>query len=225
MSAVSRPDIVLFDLDGTLTDAAPGIMNGMRKVFDHFGIAHPDEGTWRSFLGPPLAVTWREHFNFTDEQIQLGLTIYREYYHDVGMFENRVFDGIPELLHTLKGDGVILATATSKPDVSAERILRHFHLTDFFTFIGAAHLDGSRDTKAQVVGYTLDNLNAHHVTHDVVMVGDRSHDVHGARAHGLDTVGVLWGYGDVDELTSAGVSRLVDSTTALDDALIARNRT
>jgi phosphoglycolate phosphatase len=210
-----KPDIVLFDLDGTLTDAAPGIVNGMRIVFDHFGIEQPDETTMRTHLGPPLAVTWREHYNFTDEQVTQALAIYREYYHEVGMFENDVFAGIPELLTSLNNDDVILATATSKPDFSATRIIEHFGLRDHFAFIGAANLEGTRDSKALVVGHTLEQLKANSATHRILMVGDRHHDVHGAREHGIDTIGVLWGYGDADELTEAGAIALIDEPSTL----------
>lgn len=211
----NKPDIVLFDLDGTLTDAAPGIVNGMRIVFDHFGIEQPDETTMRTHLGPPLAVTWREHYNFTDEQVTQALAIYREYYHEVGMFENEVFAGIPELLTSLNNDDVTLATATSKPDFSATRIIEHFGLRDHFAFIGAANLEGTRDSKALVVGHTLEELNANSTTHRILMVGDRHHDVHGAREHGIDTIGVLWGYGDADELTEAGAIALIDEPSTL----------
>jgi phosphoglycolate phosphatase len=218
----TKPDIVLFDLDGTLTDAAPGIVNGMRIVFDRFNIEQPDETTMRTYLGPPLAVTWREHYNFTDEQITQALAIYREYYHDVGMFENEVFEGIPELLQQLNNDDVILATATSKPDFSATRIIEHFGLRDHFAFIGAANLEGTRDSKALVVGHTLEQLGANATTHRIVMVGDRHHDVHGAREHGIDTIGVLWGYGDANELTEAGAIEFVQTPEQLRAELLER---
>lgn len=216
------PDIVLFDLDGTLTDAAPGIVNGMRIVFDRFGIEQPGETTMRTYLGPPLAVTWREHYNFTDEQITEALAIYREYYHDVGMFENELFDGIPELLQQLNNDDVILATATSKPDFSATRIIEHFGLRDHFAFIGAANLEGTRDSKSLVIEHTLEKLNAKSTTHRILMVGDRHHDVHGAREHGIDTIGVLWGYGDADELTDAGAIALAERPQDLGAHLLSR---
>jgi len=212
---VPKPDIVLFDLDGTLTDAAPGIVNGMRIVFDRFDIEQPDEATMRTYLSPPLAVTWREFYDFTDDQITEALAIYREYYHDVGMFENEVFDGIPELLKQLNDDGITLATATSKPDFSATRIIEHFGLRDHFTFIGAANLEGTRDSKALVIEHTLEQLDATTNSHSILMVGDRHHDVHGAKEHGIETIGVLWGYGDADELTNAGAVSLVRNTAEL----------
>ena len=216
---MSPPEIVLFDLDGTLTDAAPGIINGMRIVFEHFGIEQPDETTMRTYLGPPLAVTWREHYDFTDEQVTEGLALYRDYYHDQGMFENAVFEGIPKLLGNLNDDGITLATATSKPDYSATRIIEHFGLRDYFAFIGAANLEGTRDAKALVIEHTLEQLQANAGTHRILMVGDRHHDVHGARAHDIDTIGVLWGYGDAEELTDAGAISLVSSTRQLHKAI------
>ena len=220
MTSPTPPDIVLFDLDGTLTDAAPGIVNGMRIVFERFDIEQPDEATMRSYLGPPLAVTWREFYDFTNDQITEALAIYREYYHDVGMFENEVFDGIPELLEHLNNDSITLATATSKPDFSATRIIEHFGLREHFTFIGAANLEGTRDSKALVIEHTLDQLNATANSHSIVMVGDRHHDVHGAKEHGINTIGVLWGYGDSDELTEAGAIALVSDTVALRDEIL-----
>jgi phosphoglycolate phosphatase len=220
VAELNSPEIVLFDLDGTLTDAAPGIVNGMRIVFDRFDIEQPDNATMRTYLGPPLAVTWREHYNFTDEQVTQALAIYREYYHDVGMFENEVFDGIPELLQQLNDDGITLATATSKPDFSATRIIEHFGLRDHFTFIGAANLEGTRDSKALVIEHTLDQLKASARTHRILMVGDRHHDVHGAKEHGIDTIGVLWGYGDAEELTEAGAVALVQDPQALHAELL-----
>jgi len=157
---------------------------------------------------------------FTDEQITQALAIYREYYHDVGMFENEVFDGIPELLQQLNDDGITLATATSKPDFSATRIIKHFGLRDHFTFIGAANLEGTRDSKALVIEHTLDQLKASARTHRILMVGDRHHDVHGAKEHGIDTIGVLWGYGDAEELTEAGAIALVQDPQALHAELL-----
>ena len=219
---VNPPEIVLFDLDGTLTDAAPGIVNGIRLVLDHFGIGQPDEATMRTYLGPPLAVTWREHYDFTDEQVSEGLRVYREYYHEVGMFENEVYAGVPELLQQLNDNNITLATATSKPDFSATRIIEHFGLRDHFAFIGAANLEGTRDSKALVIEHTLAQLKAGPTSHRIVMVGDRHHDVHGAREHGIDTIGVLWGYGDEDELMRAGAVGLVEHPQQLGERLLNR---
>lgn len=217
-------DVVLFDLDGTLTDAAPGIVNCIRYALDDMGIPHPDDATMRTFLGPPLAATFGGHFAMTDEQIAHAISTYRERYHDVGLFENAVYDGIPELLERLGERDLTLAVATSKPTYSATRILEHFGLVRPFAFIGGSDLAGVRHDKAAVIEHTLDELRrAGHLVDGarIVMVGDREHDVHGARSHGIGTIGVLWGYGDADELVGAGAIALVEDPGTL-GALLTR---
>ena len=216
------PDIVLFDLDGTLTDAAPGIVNSLKYALDDMGIEHPDDDTIRSFLGPPLDITFREYFGLTPEQSRAGIVKYRERYHDVGELENAVYPGIPEVLQQLTEAGAVLAVSTSKPTVSATRILEHFGLAQYFAFIGGAALDTSRDTKALVIAHTLEELakqGADVPAMTKTMVGDREHDVLGAAQFDIPTVGVLWGYGSREELEAAGALTVVSSTGALTDAL------
>ena len=210
--------MVLLDLDGTLTDAGPGIVNCIRYALDDMGIEHPDDATMRTFLGPPLADTFRRHFGMTSEQIDHAIAKYRERYHDVGLFENAVYDGIPELLQELNDAGVVLAIATSKPTYSATRILEHFALDRHLVFIGGADLAGVRHDKASVIAHTLEELHARDrldADARLIMIGDREHDVHGARAHGIDTIGVLWGYGSQEELLGAGAVQLAQSPAAL----------
>lgn len=202
---------VLFDLDGTLTDSAPGIIACIQYALDDMGIAHPDAATMRTFLGPPLADTFGGHFGMTDEQVDYAIEKYRERYHDVGLFENAVYAGIPELLDALAARGCALAVATSKPTYSATRILERFDLAPRFEFIGGAALDGTRHDKADVISHTLAELSSRGLpvgSAATVMVGDRRHDVQGARAHDLDCIGVLWGYGDESELLGAGAVAL-----------------
>ncbi len=208
-------EIVLIDLDGTISDSSPGMLTGFRKVFDRFDMEQPSDESIRRHFGPPLAETWREVYGMTDEQIVVGLEVYREYYHDVGMFENNLYDGIPELIKDLHSQGVTLSTATSKPEYSASRIIEHFGLQEYFTFIGAADLAGTRDDKSAVIAHTLENLQASSQTHSIVMVGDRQHDVEGAREHGIDTIGVLWGFGTADELSEAGAIALAETPSHL----------
>lgn len=218
----NMPDIVLFDLDGTISDASPGMLVGFRLVFERFDMDQPDDASIARHFGPPLAVTWREVYGMTDEQITEGLRVYRDYYHDVGMFENNLFEGIPEVLRSLSEAGVTLSTATSKPEYSATRIIEHFGLRDYFTFIGAADLDGTRDSKSEVIAHTLQALNANATSHQIMMVGDRRHDVEGAREHGIDTIGVLWGYGDEAELTAAGAVALAQTPEVVSELLLNR---
>lgn len=207
MARSSRFPVILFDLDGTLTDSAAGIINGVRYALDALGIAHPDDATMRTFLGPPLADTFSTHFGMSGAQIDEAIALYRVQYHDVGLFENDVYDGIPELLTALDDTDAVLAVATSKPTYSATRILEHFDLARHFAFVGGAELDGTRHHKADVIAHTLDELTALRLVPaggGIVMVGDREHDVRGARAHGIPTIGVLWGYGTEPELVAAG---------------------
>jgi phosphoglycolate phosphatase len=214
----ARPSLVLFDLDGTLTDAAPGIINCLLYALDSMGVDHPDGDAIRTFLGPPLAVTFREHFGMTDAETDVAIAKYRERYHDVGLFENDVYGGIPELLTALNATDLTLAVATSKPTYSATRILEHFGLAGHFAFIGGSDLAGVRHDKAAVIAHTLEELGTLGIARsaaEVVMIGDREHDVHGARVHGIDTIGVLWGYGSRAELTGAGAVDLVDQPTDL----------
>lgn len=211
-------DVVLLDLDGTLTDAGPGIVNCINYALDDMGIERPDDATMRTFLGPPLADTFGRHFGMTSAQIDHAIAKYRERYHDVGLFENAVYDGIPEVLQALTDAGLVLAIATSKPTYSATRILEHFGLDHYLAFIGGADLAGVRHDKASVIEHTMDELRAmDRLDADarLIMVGDREHDVHGARAHGIDTIGVLWGYGSQDELRSAGAAQLVETPQTL----------
>ncbi len=200
-----RGDLVLLDLDGTLTDSAPGIIACIRYALDGFGLPAPDDAVLRAYLGPPLTVTFGA-LGLPPEDIDAAIAKYRERYHDVGLFENAVYPGVVDMLDALGPDSTI-AVATSKPTYSATRILEHFDLAERFAFIGGADLAGERHDKAAVIRHTLDELDALGVAVPVsrtVMVGDREHDVRGAAAHGIATVGVLWGYGSAEELTQAG---------------------
>ena len=145
----------------------------------------------------------------TDEQIVDGLEVYQEYYHDVGMFENNLYDG-PGTIKDLHAEGDVIHRHV-EAGFSASRIIEHFGLREYFTFIGAADLSGTRDDKSAVIAHTLENLQASSQSHTIVMMGDRRHDVEGAREHGIDTIGVLWGYGTAEELFTAGAIALAES--------------
>jgi phosphoglycolate phosphatase len=213
-------EAVLFDLDGTLTDSAPGLVSCIGYALDKMGIEPPDAETMRTFLGPPLWVTFRDHFGLDEEQVVRAIELYRERYHDTGMFENTVYDGIRDTLQALRDANIRMAIATSKPEYSATRILEHFDLAQYFEFIGADDLEGSRASKTKVIAHVLANTGLDPTTQRLIMVGDRRHDVEGAASHGIDTIGVLWGYGDHAELANAGarviVANPVELTAALD---------
>ncbi len=213
---MTNSQVVLFDLDGTITDSAPGIIACIRYALDDMDLAGPDDETMRSFLGPPLVDTFINHFGVTAAQSKQMIAKYRERYHDVGEYENSVYPGLPEILADLCAQGATVATATSKPTASATRILTHFKLDGYFTFIGGAEMHGARQHKADVIAHTLEELGiADPTSSKIHMVGDRSHDVLGAKQFGIATIGVLWGYGSHAELAEAGAIAIVDDPARL----------
>lgn len=204
-----RKKYVLFDLDGTLTDSQEGIMNSIEYTLKHFGIQVEDRSALRPWLGPPLVDSLMKYHGFDRERALEGVKKYREYFDVKGIFENRVYAGIEELLGQLQSEGYILMTATSKPEAAARRIADHFNLTRFFTFIGGATLDDSRVHKGDVIRYVLETNRIGNLS-EVMMVGDRENDIRGARQNGLESVGVLYGYGDRRELEEAGADHIAE---------------
>ena len=194
---------ILFDLDGTLTDPALGITNSVAYALSKWDITVSDRSELFKFIGPPLLDSFAEYYGFSDSQSRLALKYYREYFTDRGMFENRVYEGIPQLLSELKSRNKKLIVATSKPEEFAVRILQHFKLDGYFDFIGGASMDETRVKKADVIQYALDSCNIIDRS-SVVMVGDRLHDINGAKLCGLPSIGVTYGYGSFDELKDAG---------------------
>jgi phosphoglycolate phosphatase len=188
------PQLVIFDLDGTLTDSAHGIVSSFRHALGEVGAAVPDGDLASRIVGPPMHLTLREMG--LGEHADAAIAAYRADYTSRGWAMNRVFDGIPELIADLRAAGVRLAVATSKAEPTAQRIVAHFGLEDNFEVIAGASVDGSRATKADVVAHALAQLEP--LPERVLMVGDRSHDVEGAAAHGIETVVVGWGYGRAD---------------------------
>ncbi|HST49008.1 HAD hydrolase-like protein [Jatrophihabitans sp.] len=199
-------DTVLFDLDGTLSDSAPGILGALRASFAEAGLGWVDPDTARSLLGPPF---WHSLPPLVgEERVEAVVEAYRRHYvTDGAMFDTTCYDGVLEVLQDLTGRGYRLAVATSKPEPHASEIVAHLGLAGFFVTIGGDTLDGARDSKALVVGEVLRRLGEPDPAR-VLMVGDRSHDVLGAAAHGLACAGALWGYGTAAELTAAGAVRL-----------------
>ena len=205
-----RKKYVLFDLDGTLTDSQDGIMNSIEYTLNHYGIRVEDRAALRPWLGPPLADSLMKYHGFDRERALEGVKKYREYFDVKGIFENRVYDGMEELLGKLQSEGYILMTATSKPEVAARRITDHFNLTRFFTFVGGATLDDSRVHKGDVIRYVLEANQIKDLS-SVMMVGDRENDILGAKQNGLEAIGVLYGYGDREELEAAGADHIAET--------------
>jgi len=209
---------VLFDLDGTLTDPAEGITNSVAHALRRLGIEPPPRNELTSFIGPPLADSFSSQFGFSKEKSALAIELYREYYRDKGIFENKLYPGTKEMLDSIKTTGKKIMLATSKPEVFAIEILKYFGLYDYFDCCSGASLDEKLVRKADVIALTLARSSAS--PSDCVMVGDRLHAVEGAAAHGIPTVGVLFGYGSEQELRDAGAFATVSSMSELSEFLL-----
>ncbi len=210
-------DVVLFDLDGTVTDPVLGITNSVMYALKRYGIEEKRENLLR-FIGPPLHESFEKYYGFSPEKAQEAVEVYREYFAPKGLFENEVYEGMEALLKKLKKAGKKVLLATSKPEVYAVKILEHFGLAEYFDFIGGALLDKSRLGKADVIEYVFKSTGL--PKENAVMVGDREHDIIGAKSHNIDSIGVLYGYGSKEELTAAGATYIAESTAALSKILL-----
>lgn len=201
---------IFFDLDGTLTDSGEGIINCAILALEHFGLPIPSREEMRVFVGPPLDETFIQ-FGVPADQAQEAIRIYRTRYIPIGKFENHPYPGIEDALQTLRAQGHRLYVATSKPESMSVEILEKFGLAKYFDRICGATMDGSRSHKADVIAYLLKqagNVNA-------IMVGDTAFDVIGAAAHGIPTIGVSWGYGEVVDMEKAGATAIAHSMEEL----------
>lgn len=198
-------NVVLFDLDGTLTDPGVGITNSVAYALRAFGIETTDRQQLYKFIGPPLKDSFSKYYSFSEADCEKAIFEYRVYFKEKGMFENSVYSNVPELLQKLKADGKRLVIATSKPEEFAITILKHFELYKYFDSVCGASMDGKRSIKGDVIKYALDKYNITDLN-KTVMIGDRKHDIIGAKSVGIDSVGVLYGYGNFDELTKAGAT-------------------
>lgn len=201
------PGAVFFDLDGTITESGTGITKSVAYALQKQGIVETDQAKLNLFVGPPLLQSFQDYYGFTPEQARKGVEDYREYYAVKGIFENRVYDGVEPMLRTLRDAGRRCVLATAKPEHYAVLILEHFGLDRYFEAVCGATMDERRTNKTEVIAYALRKTG---VT-QAVMVGDREHDILGAKAYGLASVGVLYGYGSREELEAAGADRIAAS--------------
>ena len=208
-------DIILFDLDGTLTDSGPGITRCVQYALASFGIEETDLEKLNCYVGPPLLESFVKFAGLNREEAEQAIEKYRERYELKGIFENAVYQGIPEVLAYLKEQGKTLAVASSKPEPYVEKILEHFEIRTYFTVVTGSEMNESRTGKGEVIAETLRRLGAEDRRSDVVMVGDRSYDVIGARENGLLCVGVSYGYGGREELEKAGAAKICDTSEEL----------
>ncbi|WP_069998921.1 HAD family hydrolase [Cellulosilyticum sp. I15G10I2] len=210
---------ILFDLDGTLTDPKLGITKSVQYALRHFSIDVTNLDSLTPFIGPPLKDSFMDYYHFDEQNALEAIEKYREYFKETGIFENNLYSGMSSLLHKLVESGKTLLVATSKPTVFAERILEHFNISQYFVFISGSELDGTRSNKNEVIKYALEQNNISDLN-NVVMVGDRRYDVLGAKEVGIDSIGVLYGYGDYEELTSAGATYLASNIKELTEILL-----
>lgn len=211
----------LFDLDGTITDPAEGITNSVVYALQKYGIEVKDKTELYKFIGPPLLDSFSKYYGFSESESQKAVDYYREYYRDKGILENHVYDGFEDVLKRLQREGKTVVVATSKPEVFARQILDYFGLSKYFTYIAGSNLDSTRTNKAEVIEYALDSCNIKDKD-DVIMIGDRKYDIVGANKMGIDSIGVLFGYGNREELQTSGATYIVETVKDLYDLVIKR---
>lgn len=212
-------DVIMFDLDGTLTNPKVGITKSVQFALNKMGIQEQDLEKLTPFIGPPLIPSFKEFYSMNDEQAKQAVHYYRERFSTVGLYENAVYLGIQELLEQLKSQGKTLIVATSKPTVFSVKILEHFGLRDYFTAVIGSNLDGTRVEKNEVIEFALSELSDYDST-KVIMVGDRKYDIIGAKKNDIDVVGVGYGYGGLDELKEAQPTYIVSTVKELQELLL-----
>lgn len=203
-------EYIFLDLDGTITDSREGITNCFEYALNYFGIEVENKAELEQFIGPPLEQSFREGFGFSPEKTALAVAKYRERFIPIGLYENLVYPGMEDALQRMKEAGKVLIVATSKPEYMAKRILAHFGLDGYFDDICGSDDDQNRNKKEEVIRYALEK---HNITdlEDVLMVGDRKFDVIGAAKCGIKCMGVLYGYGDREELEASGAAYIAET--------------
>lgn len=209
---------LFFDLDGTISDSAPGIVRSVQYALDSFGIHVADVNELLCFVGPPLEDSFKEFFHFSEEQANEAVCKYRQRYEVTGLYENSLYPGIIDFLDEARRRGKVLMVATSKPQHMADRVLKHFGIFDRFTFVGGRD-DRTHRTKEEVIRYVMASNGLTDVS-QIVMIGDRKYDILGARAVGIDSVGILYGYGNREEFQMAGATYVVDDLCGLKQLLL-----
>lgn len=210
-------EIILFDLDGTLTDPKVGITKSVQYALSKLGVFEEDLDKLEPFIGPPLTSSFKEFYSFDDEKISKAIGFYREYFAVTGLYENKVYDGIEDMMMKLKNRGKKLVVATSKPTIFSEEILKHFNIYDYFDMVTGSELDGSRVLKEDVIKFVLSQFEL--PKSSFMMVGDRKFDIFGAKNCGIGSVAVQYGYGPEEELMKANPDYMVKTVQELDKLL------
>lgn len=205
---------ILFDLDGTLTDPKEGITKSVQYALKKFDIIVDDLDTLEKFIGPPLTTSLMEFYGFSEEKAVEGVQYYREYFKERGIFENKVYENIENLLSKLKALGLILIVATSKPTFFSEQIIKHFNLDKYFDEVVGSNLDGTRSKKGEVIKYIIDKYKISDLS-EAVMIGDRKYDIIGAQENNIASIGLTYGYGSEEELKAAGATYIANDIDEL----------
>ena len=211
---------LLFDLDGTLTNPKEGITRSVQHALRHFGIEVADPDTLTPYIGPPLIPSFMEFHGLTQEQALEALQVYRQRFVSVGLFENEVLDGVPEMLRALKQNGRFVAVASSKPEPYVIRILEHFDLLQYFDEVVGASMDEKRSAKKDIIEEALRRMGKAPGDRDILMIGDRMHDVEGAQLCGLDSLGIYTGFAPEGELENAGATYVFHTIRDMADFLL-----
>ena len=211
---------LLFDLDGTLTNPKEGITRSVQHALRHFGIEVADPDTLTPYIGPPLIPSFMEFHGLTQEQALEALQVYRQRFSTVGLFENEVLDGVPEMLRALKQNGRFVAVASSKPEPYVIRILEHFDLLQYFDEVVGASMDEKRSAKKDIIEEALRRMGKAPGDRDILMIGDRMHDVEGAQLCRLDSLGIYTGFAPEGELEEAGATYVFHTIRDMADFLL-----
>lgn len=209
--------VILFDLDGTLTESGEGIMRSAQYALEKIGKPEPELNNLRVFVGPPLVEQFMEYAQIDRATAETAVEYYRERYSVTGIFENALYPGIEEMLSKLKEMGYTLAIASSKPEFYVRQIMDHFGVAQYFAEMGGSEMDGRRTDKAEVIEEVLRRMDMGEHRDQVIMIGDKEHDVYGAKKAGLECISVSYGYGTKEELTQAAPQKIVNSAEEIVD--------
>lgn len=212
--------VLLFDLDGTLTESGTGIIRSVRYALEKYGITESNEEKLRRFVGPPLVDSFCKYYGFEREQAREAVEVYRERFSKIGIFENELYPGVSDMLETLKKAGFTLVIASSKPEHFVVQILEHFEIGQFFDEVVGSTMDERRTSKDEVIEEALSRIGHAEQKHEVLMIGDTEHDIIGAKAHGMECVAVTYGYGDIEKMKAERPLQLVDTVKELESFLL-----
>lgn len=211
---MKRYDIIIFDLDGTLSNSGEGITKSVQYALEKMGIIEENLDDLRHFVGPPMKEEMMRSYHFTEEQAAKAVRIYRERYTPIGIYETSLYNGVDELLKQIKKSGKVIALATSKPQAMAEEVLKYLKIDTYFDFVMGADMIGGKQSKEEVLNALFDILPEKDRT-KMLMVGDTKYDVAGAKAVYIDCIGVSYGYGDKQEMLDDGAVTVVDTPLEL----------